>query len=96
MNDELKKLHGEILKIQTNVCFWENGRFYDIKEYDGDDGGYMIEVFEQESQNGCFEAQGTPETELLTWVDGGQIYSEEGFDKTNPVDAISFMFKEEV
>jgi len=70
-----KKLYAEILNLQNEVCFWNDGSFYDIKDYDGDDGGYMVEVYKNE--HGRFTAQGEGEPECLTWYDGGQCVSED-------------------
>jgi hypothetical protein len=87
MNEELKKLYAEILVLQKEVCFWDDrGRLCEIKEYDGEDGGYMVEVFENEA--GCFEATGG-EKEVLTHVECGQmIEDKDGY--ANPVWAIDF------
>jgi len=67
--------YAEILNLQNEVCFWNDGSFYDIKDYDGDDGGYMVEVYKNE--HGRFTAQGEDEPECLTWYDGGQCVSED-------------------
>jgi hypothetical protein len=69
MNEELKKLYGEILKIQNNVCFWNHRYLYDIREYDDDSNKtltYMVDIFT--NYKGGF----SEDMDELKWVIGGE------------------------
>ena len=84
---EVKKLYAEILVLQKEVCFWDDqGRLCEIKEYSGEDGGYMVEVFQND--NCGFTADGG-EKEILTHTEGGQMTEDEN-GYANPEWAIDF------
>ena len=93
MNEELKKLYGEILKIQTNVCFWgtTNGdaRFYDIKVFSGDEGGFWIEVYKNADEDWAGQFYGD-ENQVLKWVEGGHCCSEDPDELISQEQAIEY------
>lgn len=90
MNETIKKLYADILGYQEQVCFWgDDARFYDIKVYSGDDGGFWIEVYRniESDEEGHFIGE---ELQILKWVEGGHCCSEDPDELISQEQAIEY------